>query len=167
MKTHESDALYEAAKKIVVEQQKASSVLLQRILKIGYVKAAHLLDMLEERGVVSRPVKIGVAPHTRKVLVSSLTPFGDYEEPEHKMYRLQKERITRPRLSQYGLTEAQSIHEFERKIDDELNFLTQDGYGGNWSEDKKLEIKKIMLLAYEAGKEEGYQSTMAENGLDQ
>jgi len=46
------DSLYEEAKRIVIEAKKASASLLQRKLRIGYARAARLLDMLEERGVV-------------------------------------------------------------------------------------------------------------------
>lgn len=46
------DPLYEEAKKIVIAARKASASLLQRKLKIGYARAARLLDILEERGVI-------------------------------------------------------------------------------------------------------------------
>lgn len=46
------DSLYDEAKSVVVEYRKASASLLQRRLKIGYARAARLLDILEERGVV-------------------------------------------------------------------------------------------------------------------
>lgn len=46
------DDLYEQAKDIVVSSQKASTSYLQRRLKIGYSRAARLIDILEERGVV-------------------------------------------------------------------------------------------------------------------
>ena len=46
------DSLYDQAKKVVFEYKKASASLLQRRLKIGYARAARLLDMLEDRGVV-------------------------------------------------------------------------------------------------------------------
>ena len=46
------DLLYEEAKKIVIASKKASASLLQRRLGIGYARAARLLDILEERGVV-------------------------------------------------------------------------------------------------------------------
>lgn len=46
------DELYEEAKRIVVRARKASASLLQRRLKIGYARAARLLDMLEENGIV-------------------------------------------------------------------------------------------------------------------
>jgi S-DNA-T family DNA segregation ATPase FtsK/SpoIIIE len=46
------DELYELAVDIVMKTKKASASLLQRRLRIGYGRAARLLDILEERGVV-------------------------------------------------------------------------------------------------------------------
>lgn len=47
------DSLYDQAKAIVVETQSASTTYLQRKLKIGYARAASLMDELEVRGVIS------------------------------------------------------------------------------------------------------------------
>jgi len=50
----ESDQLlYEDAKVFVIEEQKVSTSFLQRKFRIGYARAARLMDQLEERGVVS------------------------------------------------------------------------------------------------------------------
>ncbi|MEK7629919.1 MAG: DNA translocase FtsK [Patescibacteria group bacterium] len=46
------DALYEEAVVMVRTAKKASASLLQRRFKVGYARAARLLDMMEERGVV-------------------------------------------------------------------------------------------------------------------
>ncbi|MFY9457364.1 MAG: DNA translocase FtsK 4TM domain-containing protein [Candidatus Spechtbacterales bacterium] len=61
------DELYEAAKKVVIQSQKASASLLQRRLRVGYARAARLIDMLEGDGVVGpgdgakpRDVYVGV-----------------------------------------------------------------------------------------------------------
>jgi len=48
----DDDPLYEEAKRVVVESGKASASLLQRRLKLGYARAARMIDILEERGVV-------------------------------------------------------------------------------------------------------------------
>jgi|TARA_Y100000031_G_scaffold147908_1_gene183487 S-DNA-T family DNA segregation ATPase FtsK/SpoIIIE len=48
----DEDELYEEAKEVVVQAGKASASLLQRRLRVGYARAARLLDILEERGVV-------------------------------------------------------------------------------------------------------------------
>lgn len=47
-----SDELLESAKEVVISAGKASASLLQRRLRIGYARAARLLDMLEQQGVV-------------------------------------------------------------------------------------------------------------------
>lgn len=46
------DPLYEDARRAVVEAGKASTSYLQRKLKVGYSRAARLIDLLEENGVV-------------------------------------------------------------------------------------------------------------------
>ena len=67
------DPLYEDAKELVVQADKASASYLQRRLQIGYARAARLLDMLEEQGIIG-PLD-GAKP--RKILVSK-----ESEEPE-------------------------------------------------------------------------------------
>jgi S-DNA-T family DNA segregation ATPase FtsK/SpoIIIE len=46
------DDLYEDARQTVIESGKASTSYLQRKLGVGYARAAKLIDMLEDRGVV-------------------------------------------------------------------------------------------------------------------
>ena len=48
----DDDPLFEDVKRIVLETQKASASFLQRRLRIGYARAARLIDMLEEKGIV-------------------------------------------------------------------------------------------------------------------
>ena len=48
----DDDELYEEAREAVVRAGKASASYLQRKLKVGYARAARLLDMLEERQVI-------------------------------------------------------------------------------------------------------------------
>jgi S-DNA-T family DNA segregation ATPase FtsK/SpoIIIE len=51
----ELDAVYEDAVRIVVESGKASTSLLQRRLRLGYGRAARLIDMMERDGIVGLP----------------------------------------------------------------------------------------------------------------
>lgn len=60
----EDDELYEDAKEAVIEAGKASTSYIQRKLRVGYSRAARLMDMLEENGIIG-PAD-GVEP--RKVL---------------------------------------------------------------------------------------------------
>jgi len=48
----DDDDLYEDAKAAVIEAGKASTSYVQRKLRVGYSRAARLIDLLEERGVV-------------------------------------------------------------------------------------------------------------------
>ena len=64
----DDDALYEEARAIIIEAGKASTSYIQRKLKVGYARAARLMDMLEERGVIG--AADGAKP--REVLVEGL-----------------------------------------------------------------------------------------------
>ena len=48
----ENDELYQDAVRLVIEFGKASTSLLQRRLRIGYGRAAHLIDLMEQDGIV-------------------------------------------------------------------------------------------------------------------
>ena len=50
--SEEEDPLYEEARELVIETGKASASFLQRRLKLGYARAARLIDEMEKRGVV-------------------------------------------------------------------------------------------------------------------
>lgn len=63
----EDDELYEAAYALVLETGKASTTFLQRRLKLGYARAARMMDILEERGVIGP----GVGAKPREILVDS------------------------------------------------------------------------------------------------
>jgi len=51
----DDDDLYQEALDIVLQEQSASTSLLQRRLKIGYGRAARLLDMMHDAGIVGPP----------------------------------------------------------------------------------------------------------------
>jgi DNA segregation ATPase FtsK/SpoIIIE, S-DNA-T family len=52
--TGEKDEMYDEAVRLVVEQGKASTSTLQRRLRIGYSRAARLIDVMERDGIVGR-----------------------------------------------------------------------------------------------------------------
>lgn len=64
------DDLFDEAKKIVIQAGKGSASLLQRRLRVGYARAARLLDLLEMEGVIG-PAD-GAKP--RDILVDSYEP---------------------------------------------------------------------------------------------
>lgn len=68
----DDDEMFDSAAEAVIREGKASATLLQRRLRVGYARAARLIDLLEDRGVIgpadgSRP---------RKVLVSDVSELS-------------------------------------------------------------------------------------------
>ncbi|WP_028115273.1 DNA translocase FtsK [Ferrimonas senticii] len=61
----EQDPLYDEAVAFVIDSRKASISSVQRRLKVGYNRAARLVEQMEESGIVSRPAHNG----NREVLV--------------------------------------------------------------------------------------------------
>lgn len=62
------EPIYKDAVRVVIEGRKASTSLLQRRLRIGYAKAARLIEAMEEQGIIGQAD--GSRP--REVLVSSM-----------------------------------------------------------------------------------------------
>lgn len=72
------DSLYEQALNIVVSTKNASTTYLQRKLKIGYARAAGLMDELEENGIIS--AQDGAKP--RRVLSTQGSPLLEEVDDE-------------------------------------------------------------------------------------
>jgi len=51
----DEDPMLQEAKRVVMEARHASASLLQRKLRVGYARAARLIDLLEQQGVVGPP----------------------------------------------------------------------------------------------------------------
>ena len=87
----DDDDLYEDAKAAVMEAGKASTSYLQRKLRIGYSRAARLMDILEERGVIgpqdgSKPreviMKDDLEEEADELLDSDDVEDADYEDED-------------------------------------------------------------------------------------
>ncbi len=72
---NQGDSLLGEAKEVIRQSGKASASLLQRRLKIGYARAARILDLLEEQGIIG-PAD-GAKP--REVFLDKLTGTGALE----------------------------------------------------------------------------------------
>ncbi len=55
----DKDELYQNAVRIIKSERKASTSFLQRKLQIGYNRAARIIDMMEEEGIVSKANHVG------------------------------------------------------------------------------------------------------------
>ena len=58
-KQGDKDELYQTALEIIKSEGKASTSFLQRKLQIGYNRAARIIDMMEEDGIVSKANHVG------------------------------------------------------------------------------------------------------------
>ena len=56
---NDKDELYEKAVMLIKNEGKASTSFLQRKLQIGYNRAARIIDMMEENGIVGQPNHVG------------------------------------------------------------------------------------------------------------
>ena len=83
------DELALEAKEVVLKAGKASATLLQRRLKVGYARAARLLDILEEMGVVgssegSKPREVLISQDDLEDNFSSSLDEDEGDEQEHE-----------------------------------------------------------------------------------
>ena len=68
MNSEGGDDMYNDALRVVIDSRKASTSLLQRRLRIGYARAARIIEEMEEQGVIG--AADGSRP--RDVLISSM-----------------------------------------------------------------------------------------------
>ena len=94
----EDDPLLEEAKKLVIEANKASASYLQRRLRLGYARAARLIDILEEKGIVgpadgSKPREVyGDGEVTQAMDIKGI-PVPPDQEPEESEEPKQWEKV--------------------------------------------------------------------------
>lgn len=84
----DSDELLEEAKDVVLRAGKASASLLQRRLRVGYARAASLLDLMEEQGIIgpangAKPREILVSPENFSSYKNAMEP-DEVEEDEEE-----------------------------------------------------------------------------------
>lgn len=85
----DDDELYEEAKQAVLEAGKASTSYLQRKLRVGYARAARLVDLLEERGVIgpgdgAKPREI-IGEGNADELAANTSDAGDMAEETEEL----------------------------------------------------------------------------------
>lgn len=95
------DALFDEAKKFILQAGKASASLLQRRLKVGYARAARLLDELEEAGIVGpadgakpREILAGAAEYGTIDAPLSPSSFDPVTEEEIEEESIEEEEET-------------------------------------------------------------------------
>ena len=68
----ERDDTYERARELIIESGQASASLIQRRLRVGYPRAARMIEQMEQEGLVSAPGRDG-----RREVLSGQAVIGD------------------------------------------------------------------------------------------
>lgn len=136
----EEDPLYEEARDIVIEEGKASTSYLQRKLKIGYSRAARIIDLLEERNIVgpangSKPREI--VQHADAFVRNQKTLKVDPHDPEEGLdpddFTEEDEAFIDDMAQnpeKYELPDAETLMRRGR-LDDEDDYDDDEDYGGD------------------------------------
>lgn len=115
-----TDPMLEAAMEEIVRAKKASASLLQRRLKVGYARAARILDLLEQAGMIGP----GDGAKPREILQTSFTASMPAPEPRPApvpmTYHVETpaQRIDEPVLEEDALVEDEAL-EPEEAYEDE------------------------------------------------
>ncbi len=85
------DPLYHDARQVIIQAGKASASYLQRRLKVGYARAARLLDMLEEAGVIgpgdgAKPRDVLIAGSGSATMKNDGMPEPIFDEAEEEVF---------------------------------------------------------------------------------
>jgi DNA segregation ATPase FtsK/SpoIIIE-like protein len=97
----DDDELYETAKEEVIKAGKASTSYIQRKLRVGYARAARLVDMLEERGVIGP----GDGAKPREVISNGNEVSQELEEEADKI-------LAKGKVDENGFEEPENPKEF-------------------------------------------------------
>jgi S-DNA-T family DNA segregation ATPase FtsK/SpoIIIE len=68
------DEVYEQAKELVISSGQASASLIQRRLRVGYPRAARMIEQMEQEGIVGAPGRDG-----RREVLARRRPVGEEE----------------------------------------------------------------------------------------
>jgi DNA segregation ATPase FtsK/SpoIIIE, S-DNA-T family len=126
----DADELLGEARELVVEAGKASASYLQRRLKIGYARAARILDLLEERGIIgpadgSKPREILIKDGEQSLseqadtIIEEGRDFGQPEVEEDDQEEF--EEIEEEEDEEVEEEEVEEIEEVEEEEDDSEN----------------------------------------------
>ena len=108
-----NDPLLEEAKDMIIKTGKASASYLQRMFRIGYARAASLLDMLEMQGVV------GPADGSKAREVIGVRSKNQFTEDEEEELEESEEPLSDLDASVKKNIEPEKKEEIKEEIEDE------------------------------------------------
>ncbi len=129
----DEDQLLDEAKEIVIAADKASTSLLQRRLRIGYSRAASILDMLEENGIVGP--SNGSKP--REILISKEQYENSLNTPISSINVHDKKNSKAPENYLYSEEESPLVFENSEEDNSDSKNLNQEDLSENIIDDSE------------------------------
>lgn len=133
------DGMLEEAIQVVLESGKASTSFLQRRLRLGYARAARIIDMMEDVGVVGpgsgakpREILVDSWPPGRNVTQGIPTAQDDYDEA---YARDMKEEVTPGFLAPRSFSEVGSLGESKEAQEESVDW--EESIDDGWLEEDK------------------------------
>lgn len=111
----DSDSLLEEAIEIAIDAEKVSTSFLQRRMKIGYSRAARIVDLMEKLGVVG--AADGAKP--REVLVSEWPPAGSGPDEDFEEEVDEDAEVDEPSPLHDQHENAETIKPVDKSVEDE------------------------------------------------
>ena len=135
----DGDELFDEAREIVIKAGKASASLLQRRLRVGYARAARLIDLLEDSGIVG-PAE-GAKP--REILVDKVAALTNSEPKPEKSFQPAEKTYEEEDDDD---DEAENSHSPLSDDDDDLEeVLNDDEFEDEDDDDKEEEIEQAEI----------------------
>ncbi len=130
----DGDSLLGEAKEIIAQSGKASASLLQRRLKIGYARAARILDLLEEQGIIGPADGAKAREVFLDKISNNINPI-EFAAKEHDLEgELLGNNNEEPSFTSFSRVDKKEITEDNPFIEDEQ--IEEDDNNGEEEEDQ-------------------------------
>ncbi|MEK7619836.1 MAG: DNA translocase FtsK [Patescibacteria group bacterium] len=137
----DGDDMLEEAIQVVLESGKASTSFLQRRLRLGYARAARIIDMMEEVGVVGpgsgakpREILVDSWPPERNMTEGTPTAQNDYDEAYARDMKEEEESVEDTEVAP-GFPARQSLGESAETHDEPVDW--EESVDDGWLEEDK------------------------------
>jgi S-DNA-T family DNA segregation ATPase FtsK/SpoIIIE len=119
----DDDELLDEAREMIISSGKASASVLQRRLSIGYARAARILDLLEEAGVIgpvngSKPREILISKDDYAMMKAVREEEGEEEVESSSSYKVESEKEEKEEESQSSNIKFQNEEEELREVEE-------------------------------------------------
>lgn len=149
---YSKDPMYKEIIEFVCQTGKASASLIQRRFKLGYNRAAHLIDMLEEDEIIGP--NLGSVP--RNVLVSDKTDFIPKRKIDFvSIYGTDYEAIEKSKIEKEKKEKEEYNQFIDSYVDNAQSYFDEKGLKIKFNKTKRIDKSKLnnLLLTNTSGED--------------